>query len=46
MFLDILEFKIENNKKIKENCLENVVFNLWEKSLCVRKSALRKKFKK
>ena len=47
MFLDILDFRIEN----KNNGLEKTVLKMWsqicgEKSLCVHKTTLRKKVQK
>ena len=32
MFLDILEFRIENKKKFRENCFENLVSDLLKKT--------------
>ena len=47
MFLDILEFRIENKKYFRENCFENVVSDLWKKkSLYVHKSDFRRKVQK
>ena len=47
MFLDILEFIVENKKTIfRENCHENVVSDLKKMSLCVHKTTFRKKCKK
>ena len=41
MFLDILEFQVENQKK----CLENVVLSLQNSGLFVHKTILRIKLK-
>ena len=35
----------KREKNLRDICLENVVSDLWEKSLCVRKSDFRKNFK-
>ena len=47
MFLDILEFRVENKKKLfRENCFENVVSDCKKNSLCVNKTTFRKKMQK
>ena len=40
-----LKLKKKLKKKIRENCFENVVPDFGNKSLCVHKTTLRKKFK-
>ena len=39
MFLDILEFTVEKKEKnlFRENCLENVASDLWNRGLFVQK---------
>ena len=45
MFQDILEFKIENKKKLYEKLFKNVVSDLWGKKVYVStKVILEKKF--
>ena len=44
MFLNILEFLVENKKKLlMENCSENVVSDLKKNVLCVHKTTFREK---
>ena len=43
MLLDILDFRMENkNKKFRKSRFENVVSDLWEKTLYVHKTTLKK----
>ena len=44
MFLDVLEFEIQNKQKmIRENCFENLVSDWWKNEICVYKTTFRKK---
>ena len=46
MFLDILEFRVENKKKTMEKCFENVVSNLWKMAYVSTKLILEKSTRK
>ena len=44
MFLDILELRVENKKKMfREKCFENVVSDLWKKNVLVSTKVLLEK---
>ena len=41
MILDILEFKVENETKIMQNCFKKLVSDLWNIGLFVLKTTFR-----
>ena len=46
MFLEILEFRVENKKIFRENCFENEVSDFKKNGLCVHKTTFRKRVQK